>query len=64
MKHMTTSVERRLCELDPSIEMIGQATRVIYDFVDCPNCLRRAIAEAEERTRVLRELLGAVEGLS
>jgi hypothetical protein len=58
------SIERPICELDAAIEMIGQVTRTIYNPVDCLNCLRQAIAEAEEKARVLRELLGPVEARS
>ena len=32
-----------------------------YGHVDCEDCLRRAIAEGDERTRVLRGLLAKVE---
>jgi hypothetical protein len=60
----TGFVDRPLCALDPSVELIGQMTRSIFGGVDCPSCLRRAIAEAEERVRALRDLLGNVEVLS
>ena len=63
MKH-TPSVDRPICELASSVEMIGDATRAIYGGVDCEACLRRAIAEGDERTRVLRELLVKVEAAS
>lgn len=53
--------DRHLCELSPSVERIGIGTRAIYRTVDCPDCLRRAIAEAEERARVLRELLAKIQ---
>jgi len=55
------SVERPICGLDSPIESIGHTVRVIFGDVDCPDCLRRAIAEAEERARVLRDLLVKVE---
>jgi hypothetical protein len=58
------SVDRPICTLASSVEMIGEATLSIYGCVDCPDCLRRAIAEGEERTRVLRDLLGKLEALS
>jgi hypothetical protein len=57
-------MERPICELQSGVATIGEATRVIYDAEDCPGCLLRAIGEAEERTRVLRELLAKVETLS
>ena len=63
MRHMH-SVDRPICALGSTIEMIGQAILTIYDLVDCPDCLRRAIAEGDERTRVLRELLAKVESAS
>ena len=63
MRHMH-SAERPICELASSIELIGATTRSIYGNVDCENCLRRAIAEGEERSRVLRELLWKVEVMS
>ena len=63
MKHMH-SIDRPICEQASPVEMIGNATRSIYGSVDCADCLRRAIAEGEERTRVLREILGEAEALS
>ena len=63
MKHMH-SVDRPICELATSVEMIGEATRSIYGHVDCENCLRRAIAEGEERTRILHDLLAKVKDAS
>ena len=59
-RHMQ-SVDRPLCELASSIEMIDDLMQSIYGHVDCVACLRRAIAEGEERTRVLREMLSRVE---
>lgn len=63
MTHMH-SAERPICELAPSIEMIGSMTRTIYGDVDCEDCLRRTLAEGEARTSVLRELLAKVETVS
>ena len=63
MRHMH-SVDRPICELASSIAMIGDATRSIYGLVDCEDCLQRAIAEGDERIRVLRELLAKVEAAS
>ena len=63
MRHML-SVERPICGLDSPITTIGDAVRVIFGSVDCPDCLRRAIAEAEARAGALRELLVKVEALS
>ena len=63
MRHMN-SVDRPICARVSSVEMIGDATLSIYDHVDCADCLRRAITEGDERTRVLRELLAKVEAAS
>ena len=63
MRHMH-SVERPICGLESSVSMIGDAVRVIFGSVDCPDCLRRSIAEAEERAAALRELLAKVEAMS
>lgn len=62
-RHMY-SIKHPICELAASVESIGNATRAIYRVVDCPDCLRLAIAESEERVRVLRDLLGRAEALS
>lgn len=63
VRHMH-SIDRPICEADSSVEALGRATRMIYGGVECPDCIRRAIAEAEERARVLRELLEKLEALS
>lgn len=60
MRHMH-SIDKPICELTTSVDMIGDATRSIFGHVDCETCLRRAIAEGEERTRVLRDLLAKIE---
>lgn len=62
-RHMH-SVDKPICELASSVDMIGDATRSIYGHIDCEDCLRRAIAEGDERTRVLRDLLAQVEIVS
>lgn len=63
VRHMH-SMDRPICEAESSVDALGRATRMIYGGVECPSCLRRAIAEAEERARVLQELLDKVESLS
>ena len=63
MRHMHT-IDRALCALASSADLIGDATLSIFGDVDCPDCLRRAIAEGEERIRVLRVLLAKVEAVS
>jgi hypothetical protein len=60
MKHMH-AVDRPICEVASSVETISAAVRTIYHAVDCADCLRRALAEAEERANALRELLWKVE---
>jgi len=60
VRHVDT-VERPLCELTASVGWIGDVTRAAYSHVDCPECLRQTIAESEERTSVLRELLSKVK---
>ncbi len=60
MRHMH-AIDRALCALASSADQIGEATRSIFGDVDCPDCLRRAITEGEERNRVLRDLLAKVE---
>ncbi len=61
-RHMH-SVDRPLCELASTVEMIDEMMHSIYGHVDCPACLRRAITESDERARVLRSLLARVEAL-
>lgn len=58
------SVDRPLCALTSPISRIGDVTEQIFGNVDCADCLRRSLAEAEERSRVLRVLLAKVEGHS
>lgn len=62
-KHMN-SVDRPLCELASTVEMIDEMMETIYGHVDCEACLRRAIVESEERTRVLRTMLAKVEDVA
>lgn len=67
MKHKYThSAEQPNCEMESSVGLSGIAalTRTIFGTIDCEDCLRQAIAESEERTRILRELLGKAEALS
>lgn len=58
MRHMYL-IDRPLCAQEPS-SAFGEGTRAIYRVVDCPDCLRRVIAETEDRLTVLRELLAGV----
>jgi hypothetical protein len=52
-------IDGPLCARVPAHGLAG-ATRAIYRDVDCPDCLRRVIAETEERLVVLRDLLAGV----
>lgn len=63
MRH-TRSGEQAICEMASSIGMIAELTVSIFGPIDCEDCLRRAVAESEERTRVLRELLARTERAS
>ncbi len=56
--------DRQICSMDTFVAAIHATTRSIYQGIDCPACLRAAIAASEERTVVLRELLDRVEGSS
>lgn len=64
MRHMRTPTGPAICETQGSVEAVVDATRAIFGSVECPDCLRRAIAESEARMHVLRELLDKVEALS
>jgi hypothetical protein len=61
MKHMR-AMDRDLCTM-ASVD-IAATTRTIYASVDCVDCLRRAIVEAEARASALRELLSRAEVVS
>jgi len=60
VRHAFT-VDRPICELTTAISRIGDAVDRAFGHVDCAECLRRSMAEAEERARVLRGLLAIVE---
>ena len=53
--------EQALCETTFFVESIDETTRLAYRDIDCAACLRQALAAAEQRTQVLRELLVKVE---
>ena len=63
MKHVRSG-DQATCEMASSVGMIAELTVSIFGQVDCEACLRRAVAEGEERTRVLRELLAEMERAS
>lgn len=64
MKHMATSFGPSICTTEGTVDQMVDATRAIFGYVDCPACLRRAIAESEARAHVLRDLLDKLEALS
>lgn len=61
MRH-AYSGEKPLCSLSSTPRLIGESTLAIYRSIECPDCLRRRLAEAEEQVRVLRGLLSDIEG--
>ena len=63
MKHMFFLLSP-ICEMASAVESIGASTRTIFDSVNCPDCLRRSIADVEARAQVLRDLLAKVEALA
>jgi hypothetical protein len=64
VKHVRPPVGPPICESEGSVERVVDATRAVFMDVECPACLRRAIAESEARLFVLRELLDKAEVLS
>ena len=52
--------EQAICETTFFVES-DETTRLAYRDINCAACLRQALAAAEQRTQVLRELLGKVE---
>ena len=63
MRHVRSG-DQAICEMSSSVALIAELTGSIFGQIDCEDCLRRAIAEGEERLRVLRELLAEVERAS
>lgn len=60
MKHML-ALERPICEQTSGTEVMAANVRIVYGTIDCPDCLRRLIAEAEARVTALRDLLAKAE---
>ena len=54
--------DQALCETSFFVEGVDEATRSTYRGIDCGPCLRRALAAAEQRASVLRDLLALAEG--
>jgi hypothetical protein len=61
MKHVTIK-EQAICVTPFFVEGVNETTRTAFHDIDCTACLRQALAAAEARTRLLRELLDKVEG--
>ena len=59
-KHVLVK-EQAICETTFFIESIDETTRLAYRDIRCAACLRQALAAAEQRTLVLRELLERAE---
>ena len=53
--------EQAICETTFFVESLDETTRLAFRDIDCAACLRQALAAAEQRTQVLRELLAKVE---
>ena len=60
IKHVLLK-EQSICETTFFVEAIDESTRLAYRDISCAACLRQALAAAEQRTSVLRELLAKVE---
>lgn len=60
IKHVLVK-EQAICETTFFVEAIDETTRLAYRDINCAACLRQALAAAEQRTQVLRELLANVE---
>ena len=53
--------EQTICETTFYVEALVDQTRAAYFSIDCPKCLRQALAASEARSHVLRELLSKAE---
>ena len=62
-KHVLVK-EQAICETTFFVESIDETTRLAYRDIGCAACLRQALAAAEQRTQVLRELLAKAETAS
>ena len=59
-KHVIVKYQS-ICETPFFVESLDETTRLAFRDIDCAGCLRQALAAAEQRTQVLRELLTKVE---
>lgn len=55
-KHVLVKAQA-ICETTFFVESIDETTRSAYRDINCVGCLRQALAAAEQRTQILRELL-------
>ena len=62
-KHVLVK-EQAICETTFFVEAVDETTRSAFRDISCAACLRQALAAAEQRTQVLRELLARVEDAS
>ena len=53
--------DQPICETAFFVEGAVDTTRAAYFVIDCPKCLRKALAASEARSHVLRELLSKAE---
>ena len=56
MKHVVHK-EVSICEAPFFVASVDETTRQAYRDIDCPACLRQALAASEARTRAIRDLL-------
>ena len=59
-KHVLVK-EQAICETTFFVEFIDETTRSAYRDINCAACLRQALAAAEQRAHVIRELLAKAE---
>ena len=59
-KHVLVKAQA-ICETTFFVESLNETTRSAFRGIDCAACLRQALAAAEQRTQVIRELLAKVE---
>lgn len=60
MKHMY-ALEQPICGQMAAADVMAANVRVVYGTIDCPDCLRRLVSEADARTTALRDLLAKAE---
>lgn len=61
MKSHVLLKEQAICETPFFVESIDETTRLAYRGINCIACLLQALAAAEQRASVIRELLAKVE---